>query len=55
MVKVDPGFGGTQKVPKCLIEPTLSYGQLEDPDKTFRIAIIRWSASPTHGELKALL
>src|SRR5216684_3979847 len=55
IVKVDPGFCGPQKVAQGLIGPPLSDRQLEDAHKAFGIAIVRWSASPAHGELKALL
>lgn len=55
VIKLNPSLSGAQKFTERLIGATVCHRELEQADKAFRKAVVRWGASPAHGELEALL
>src|SRR5260370_17637197 len=55
VVKVDPPLGCSQKVSQRAIRLTLSDGQLKEPHKALRIAIVGRRPGSAHPTDKALL
>src|SRR5260370_34283212 len=53
IIKLDPILGSSEELAQGLIRAAFSHGELEDPNKPFRVAVGRGRACPAHRELKA--